>query len=336
VRAARSLARVLVRVVVVGLATAVVACGGGGTSVESEPPRRAGPPARADDGARIVSVRRLSDRMLDLTVDSPAVHRQVRARLLLPRRSDRATDRPLPVLYLLHGCCDSYASWTRSTDIAALSARLQMLVVMPEGGRVGFYSNWLRGPAWETFHLVELRQLLERNYRAGPRRAIAGVSMGGLGAVAYAARNRGMFRAAATYSGLLHTRANNGADSRGLTDLIAGEGEDPAALWGDPGRQANRWAAHNPYDLAGRLRGTRLFVSSGTGDPGPLDPSGTRVDAIERFVHTETVAFTKRASALRIHPTLHLYGRGTHNWRYWQRELRRSWPLLTDALGLRG
>lgn len=47
----------------------------------------------------------------------------------------------------------------------------RVLVVMPEGGAVGFYSNWLgtdgrRGPEWESFHLRELRGILERDYRA--------------------------------------------------------------------------------------------------------------------------------------------------------------------------
>jgi diacylglycerol O-acyltransferase / trehalose O-mycolyltransferase len=42
------------------------------------------------------------------------------------------------------------------------------------------------------------------------------------------------------------------------------------------------------------------------------------------------------ARVLHIQPTIDLYGPGTHSWRYWQRELHRSWPLLTDALGIRG
>ncbi|NKZ06931.1 hypothetical protein HGB48_24795 [Actinomadura latina] len=68
---------------------------------------------------------------------------------------------------------------------------------------------WNRGgggaPKWETFHLAELRQILERGYRAGPDRAVAGSSTGGLGALAYAARHRGLFRAAASFSGPVHT-----------------------------------------------------------------------------------------------------------------------------------
>jgi diacylglycerol O-acyltransferase / trehalose O-mycolyltransferase len=51
-----------------------------------------------------------------------------------------------------------------------------VLVVMPDAGQVGFYSDWFnrgRGgpPRWGTLHLTEPRRLLERDWRAGNRRA---------------------------------------------------------------------------------------------------------------------------------------------------------------------
>ena len=102
--------------------------------------------ARRAGGPRVVAAERSGARVVDLTIDSPAVGRKVGARLLLPRDYAREPERRWPVLYLLHGCCDSHLSWTRSTDVERLSARDDVLVVMPEGGRVGFYSDWRRGP----------------------------------------------------------------------------------------------------------------------------------------------------------------------------------------------
>jgi S-formylglutathione hydrolase FrmB len=138
-----------------------------------------------------VRTERIGPREIDLTVPSKAVGADVQVRLLLPQGYDREPERRWPVLYLLHGCCDSYDSWTRSTDVERLSARDDVLVVMPDGDPVGFYSDWIKGPAWERFHVGELRRLLEERYRAADARAIAGLSMGGLGAMAYAARNPG-------------------------------------------------------------------------------------------------------------------------------------------------
>jgi S-formylglutathione hydrolase FrmB len=124
---------------------------------------------------------------LEATIDSPALGRSAKVRLLLPRRFSAEPGRRWPVLWLLHGCCDTYQSWTRSTDVEELAGLADVLVVMPEAGQVGFYSDWYErgqgGPSrWETFHLTELRQLLERDWRAGNRRVVAGLSMGGLGA----------------------------------------------------------------------------------------------------------------------------------------------------------
>jgi diacylglycerol O-acyltransferase / trehalose O-mycolyltransferase len=204
-----------------------------------------------------------------------------------------------------------------------------VLVVMPESGDVGFYSNWRNGrrggpPAWETFHLVELRGLLERGYGAGTPRAVAGLSMGGLGAMSYAARHPGMFASAASFSGLLHPLA----DRRLILGLVSSYASDSQALWGDPDAQRGTWAAHDPTALAGRLRGTRLFVSSGDGRPGPLDRSGGDRDGVEATVYRESRAFAARLRGLDIPATIDFYGRGTHAWPYWERELQRSLPLL--------
>ncbi len=306
--------------------------------------QRQGAAGRASGPARVVAVQALGPRLRDLTIDSPALGHRAMVRLLLPRRFAAEPARRWPVLWLLHGCCDSYQSWTRSTDVAKLAGLDEVLVVMPEAGQVGFYADWYNHghggpPRWETFHLVELRQLLERDWRAGDRWAVAGVSMGGLGAMAYAARHPGMFRAAASYSGILDRRAPTGPipGPRLIGNLLGAFGQDPAALWGDPQQQAAVWAAHNPYDLAARLRGVELFVSVGNGEPGPLDPQSPAQQArqLEQALQPQTLAFARRLHQLAIPVQVDAYGPGTHAWPYWQRELHRSLPLLLHVLGRR-
>jgi diacylglycerol O-acyltransferase / trehalose O-mycolyltransferase len=280
--------------------------------------------------ATVVAQRQVAPRIVDLTIMSPALGRAAKVRLLTPDGwASRRRAQRWPVLYLLHGCCDTYDSWTRETHVDRLRRLRHVLVVMPESGDVGFYSNWRNGgrggpPAWETFHLVELRRLLERRYGAGTPRAVAGLSMGGLGAMSYAARHPRMFAAAASFSGLLHPLA----DTRLLLGLISGYASDSRAVWGDPDAQRGTWAAHDPTALASRLRGTRLFVSSGDGRPGPLDRSRRHRDDVEATVYRESRAFAARLRALDVPATIDFYGRGTHAWPYWERELQRSLPLL--------
>jgi len=288
-------------------------------------------------GVRVTGERVVGPRVRDLTISSPAIGEAVQVRLLTPDGWERR--RPgqrWPVLYLLHGCCDDYTSWTRDTDVADLPALRRVLVVMPDGGRAGFYTDWWNAgsggpPRWETFHLHELRGLLEDRYGAGPRRAIAGVSMGGFGALSYAARNPGMFRAAASYSGLVHTlyQPSGPRIVRGVLDR---EGEDPDDLWGDPDKQEPIWRDHNPYDLAPRLRSIPVFVSAGDGRPGPLDQPGMTDESGEGTLVVQSQALVSRLRQVGVRVQADLYGPGLHRWPYWQRELHRSLPLLLGPL----
>jgi diacylglycerol O-acyltransferase/trehalose O-mycolyltransferase len=331
VSAIRSPRRLLTALLVAVALVAGGACGGSPTGSPSAVPSTGS--GDLPSHARLVATRQVSGRMWDLIIDSPAVGAQVKVRLLLPPGFAAAPTRRWPVLYLLHGCCDTYVSWTRSTDVERLTRHAAMLVVMPDGGPVGFYSDWQSGPGWETFHLSELGEILASRYRASNRRAIAGVSMGGLGALDYAARHPGSFSVAASFSGIVDTRLSS-EESQAYLDLVQSQGEDPLDLWGDPTTDAAVWQAHNPNDLAPRLARTTLFVSAGDGGPGPLDPPGASRDPTEGAIAAENAEFVEHIRALGLDAHVDLYGPGTHSWVYWQRELHRAWPLITRGLGL--
>ena len=161
----------------------------------------------------------------------------------------------------------------RETDVERLTAPTNLMVVTPDGGDQGWYSNYVNadptGPygtqQWETFHMTELPQLLERNYRASDNRVIAGLSMGGYGAINYAARHPDMFKAAASYSGVLDLKVNP-------TDFT--DPED-IARWGDPVADAANWDAHDPVKFVSELKGMPLYIAYGNGQPGPYDLAGS-------------------------------------------------------------
>jgi S-formylglutathione hydrolase FrmB len=290
-------------------------------------------PAAAE--ASVISQTRIAANVVDLRVRSAALEQTVTVRLVTPRgwADRRRTGRRWPVLYLLHGCCDTPGSWVDNTDVGRLARLREVLVVTPDAGRVGFYSDWRspdaagRPAAWETFHLVELRRLLERRYGAGRRRALAGLSMGGFGALSYAARRRGMFRAAASFSGVVHPLQNPGV----IGAVLAGFGERVEALWGDAATRRSVWRAHDPYHLARRLRGLPLYLSVGDGSAGPFDPAG-RTDGTERVLQPMNVALAGRLRRLGIRARTDFYGPGTHTWPYWERSLHRALPMLLRAL----
>jgi hypothetical protein len=173
---------------------------------------------------------------------------------------------------------------------------------MPDGGTVGFCSDWLSGPGWETFHTQELPALLATAYRASGRAVIGGVSMGGLGALDYAAGIPGMFTVAASFSGVVHTQLSPEV-TQDYLGLIQSRGEDPLGLWGDPNSDVDVWRAHNPYDLAPRLKNVQLFISAGNGQPGPLDDPHTAPDPIEISIAAQKPRI--RAPGPHPRPTCH-------------------------------
>jgi S-formylglutathione hydrolase FrmB len=142
--------------------------------------------------------------------------------------------------------------------------------------------------------------------------------------MAYAARHPGLFEGAASFSGVL----NPLADADVMLGLMGSHTPDAEAIWGDPDGDRETWQAHDPTALAPKLRGTRLFVSSGNGKPGPLNRDG-ELDRIEPTVERESKAFAAAAKRAGLPVTTNFYGPGSHDWPYWERELRRALPTLT-------
>jgi S-formylglutathione hydrolase FrmB len=276
------------------------------------------------------------ERRREITISSQAMGRPASFQLLTPPGFATTSSRRWPVLMLLHGADDDASSWLREASLLERCEDLDALVLLPDGGRVGFYTDWERPdasgltPRWEGFHLDELPELLEARYRAGSTRVVAGVSMGGYGAIAYAAKRPGMFAAAASYSGLLHTTR------RGMPAFVAlmllREHEHRHALWGSPRRSRARWLASDPYHLADRLRGTALYLARADGKPLPDDGVPPGGGLLERWVAPTTESLSARLAQLAIPATISR-GRGGHEWPTWRRELDRSWPFLLAGLG---
>jgi S-formylglutathione hydrolase FrmB len=114
-------------------------------------------------------------------------------------------DGPAPVLYLLHGLSDDDTIWTRRTSIERYAASLGLAVVMPQVHR-SFYTDQAAGGRYWTFLTEELPQVVGSFFRVSQRREdtfVAGLSMGGYGALKWALRHPDRFAAAASLSGAL-------------------------------------------------------------------------------------------------------------------------------------
>jgi len=256
--------------------------------------------------------------------------------LLFPNGWTYQAKRTWPLTLMLHGGADDYTSWTRETDIEQLSAKWNTIVAMPDAGKGATYNNYYNGgkggtPAWETFHTVELLQILQRGYHAGRSRAVAGLSAGGYGALIYSARNPGMFSFAASYSGINAIRL---PAVRWGVYSAAGDADASLRL-GVPFLDEQNWERHDPLYMAKYLRGEGLYISSGySGAPSdddwvPWAPIQT-VEAVSGLTNSTLVA---KLGVLGIPVKSNFYALGEHTWVQWQRELHTSWPLMMKAIG---
>lgn len=129
--------------------------------------------------------------------------------VLPPGYEERRSGTPAsyPVLYLLHGLGGGYDNWTSKTRLKEYAAQYQMIIVTPEG-HDGWYTDsaTVSNDKYETYVLEELIPDVEGRFRAIKQRqarAIAGLSMGGYGALKFGAKYPDKFVFAASMSGAL-------------------------------------------------------------------------------------------------------------------------------------
>jgi S-formylglutathione hydrolase FrmB len=285
-------------------------------------------PAGAAPDPQLVGTKQLSPRLRELTLRTPELAAPTHVRILLPAGYAKHPKRRYPVLYLLHGAGGGYTSWTTLGQAESLTAKLPLIVVMPDGGVSGFYTDWFNNgalgkPRWETWHIRRLIPYVDSHYRTRAtraERAIAGLSMGGFGTFSYAARHPDLFTAALSMSGAVDSTV-----APSVLDAIAGQ---PGLLWGQFETQQVRWRAHNPLDLAENLRGLALWLRTGNGQPGGPLGGTPNVDGIEAGVEIMAKNVHQRLRKLGIPHVFDDYGPGQHLWPYWNRDLKQTLPAI--------
>ncbi|MFI5718580.1 alpha/beta hydrolase [Nocardia sp. NPDC051750] len=311
-----------------------------------------GTPAPADPGAapgasHIVGIVPGPDGYLDVEVYSAAMDTVLAAKVI--RARDTAT--PAPTLYLLNGAAggSDASSWHQRTDIKQFFAGEHVNVVIPLGGSGSYFTDWLTDDPvlgrqqWTTFLTRELPPLMDEAFNGTGSNAAVGISMAATSVFQLALAAPERYVAIGSYSGCIRTSDPMG---RAMVRAVVGRwGGDATNMWGPWPSPA--WTANDPYLHAEELRGTTIYVSTGTGLPGPLETvhgPGIRGD-LGKLVDQTVVGglleavtdhcahvLRGRLNELGIPAVFDLRPNGTHSWGYWEQDLHRSWPLFRDAL----
>ena len=217
--------------------------------------------------------------------------------VVLPQQGDQ----PPPVLYLLHGLTDDDTAWTRFTSIERYATARGLAVVMPQVHR-SFYANEAYGMRFWDFLTEELPQTVERFFRVSTRREdtfVAGLSMGGYGALKWALREPHRFAAAASLSGALDLAYIQEFDLRPhIRTLVSRVFPDRKVAGGD----------EDLFHLVKKADGAeqpRLMLRCGTEDH--------LTKQNERFVAACKGAGVEIDAA---------FGPGEHVWSYWDQQIQ--------------
>ncbi|MGB7297502.1 MAG: alpha/beta hydrolase-fold protein [Candidatus Aminicenantales bacterium] len=213
-----------------------------------------------------------------LSFSSAVLGREVRFAVYLPP-DYQASTRRYPVVYLLHGFTDDESAWIQfgEANLAADRAIAEreippLIIVMPDGG-VTWYINDVAGKVrYEDMFIQELIPHIDKTYRTRPAkefRGIAGLSMGGWGALMYAMCHPEVFAACAAFSAAVWADDDIVSIPQPMYDrLFSGifglkpEGKD---------RLNPHFRNHHPLDLAKTLpvetlKKVRFYIDCGDDD----------------------------------------------------------------------
>jgi S-formylglutathione hydrolase FrmB len=250
------------------------------------------------------------DVMIVDSVYSPALGATKRYGVILPR--DHDATRPTPVLYLLHGHDGSHRDWADRTRIASYVRDLPLIVILPDGDNSWYVRSATdEGKDYETYLLRDLRRKVESTYRIdSTRRAIAGLSMGGYGALLYALKRPDLFRFAGSLSGAF-SLVSFIEDTIGQARSVALARTLRRAFGPEPSAHRQRHDVIRLVSTIDTARAPYLYLVTGI------------QDGFRGFLPAHRLL----ADSLRARGVRYEYHEtpGGHSWKYWGREIR---PLI--------
>lgn len=229
---------------------------------------------------------------------SPNLHCDDTVAVYMPSQLYSVPRTSLPTLFLLHGYSGNWHDWCRNTDLQALCDSTGWRIICPDG----FYGSWYLDNAdkekmqWRTFFWEECYPFMAAKYGLDPEKTfIAGLSMGGHGAMNIFLDHPERFKGAGSMSGVLDLRYTAG--SKFLIPEILGKKnieqcDECSAVY----RIENLAALGNP-----ERHGKTIVVTCGSEDLTFIPAS--------RMFESRCHELGQKCIAM--------YSPGKHNWTYW-------------------
>ena len=221
--------------------------------------------------------------------------------VVLPADYDTSQVTRYPVLYLLHGLSGHYSDWISRSNVADYARQYRMIVITPEGNDSWYVDKY------ESYILQELIPDVQQRYRtieARYGRAIAGLSMGGYGAIKFGLKSPQTFAFAASMSGAFAITRIPEKDLGQLGPAIL-------KLFGPIGSETRK--ANDVFDIVENLPATRVaalpyfYLDCGTEDPLPTVFTSNR--DLAKLMFDKKIPHEFRQLP------------GDHSWAYWDQQI---------------
>ncbi|MEA2069512.1 MAG: alpha/beta hydrolase family protein [Verrucomicrobiota bacterium] len=240
--------------------------------------------------------------LLETHFDSQVLGLSLGANIILPEHPE-AWREPPAVLYLLHGLSDNHTIWCRRTAVERYAQDYNLAIVMPDAYK-SFYCDMQHGSNYWNFFSEELPMLVERWFNVSndwKKTFVAGLSMGGYGAIKLALGRPGHYAAAASLSGALDLASHiddDWDDSRTRTfEAVFGELAQVPTSGNDLIAQLQTLET---------VPETKFYIACGTED----------------YLYRDSVAFRDLATEKGLDLTYE-ESAGDHEWGFWDTHIQR-------------
>ena len=252
-------------------------------------------------------------------LQSKLVNATLSYNVILPPDYRTSSATRYPVLYLLHGLDGHYSDWVTRTNVADYAAQYRLIVVTPEGNN-GWYTDSVSTATdkYESYILKELIPDVGKRFRTIESRygrGIAGLSMGGYGALKFGLKSPGTFAFAGSMSGAVAVPTWTEEDYQNLKSIR----DSAFSAFGPFGSEARK--ANDIFEITRNLSNARIaslpyvYLDCGTEDVFISD--NNRLAALLRE--------KKIPHEFRELP-------GEHGWPYWNQQVQEVLKIAAGRL----
>jgi len=236
------------------------------------------------------------------------------------------------VLWLLHGTFGGYSDWIRKSNIELYAAEKNLIVVMPGVANSDYeeWNNFTLGYDAEKYIIDELMPLVYSWLPASKKREdnfIAGLSMGGAGALKFALKYPKKFAACASLS---YCPTDMDAHKKELDELFAKKRSEVINAADVMHMDLRRYNSMHRYEsvdeyldsfsnlyrkldeAAGKKGMPKFLFTTGTSDPLMAKP----FKALKK--HFAETGFEAKFES----------GPGSHEWRVWERDIQKAFRFF--------